>query len=182
MFQKKNHRWLIPLGVAVSIVVFDQITKYWIVQALGPEPLLKARPLIGDWFRLIYSQNTGVAFSLFSNMSSFFIVTSILIAAGLVYVYFAYLPNRNMFVQVSVGLIEGGAIGNTIDRIREGFVIDFIQVGWWPVFNVADSAITTGAGILALCMLLLGHEQPAPEKPRDDSLLHDLLGNDVKRR
>lgn len=73
----------------------------------------------------------------------------------MIYVYITQLPRQNLAVQISIGLIVGGALGNLIDRILLGYVIDFIQVGWWPVFNVADSAISVGAILLVLTLVRL---------------------------
>ncbi len=174
-----RNRWLVPVVIAVALFIADQITKQWIVQMLGPVPLLKFQPLIGDWFRLVYSQNTGVAFSLFSGLSPIFSITSILISIGIIYAYIVYLPNRSFFVQLSIGLILGGALGNTIDRIRYGYVIDFIQVGWWPVFNVADSGISVGAVILALYLILTTEEEQKVASPQDEELLHELLHREI---
>jgi signal peptidase II len=94
-------RWLLPAGIALAVTVADQITKGWIVDALGPTPGAKVRPVIGDWLNLIYGQNTGVAFGLFQNMPQLFTVTSILITAGAIYAYAAHLPNRSPWVQVA---------------------------------------------------------------------------------
>lgn len=177
---QQKRRWLVPFVVALLIVVGDQVSKVWIVRELGPEPLERAIPLIGQTVQFIYSRNTGVAFNLFPGMSSIFIVTSLLIALGALYVYRFYLPNHCSIIQVSLGLIEGGAIGNTLDRVRVGYVIDFIQVGWWPVFNVADSAITSGAVVLAFYLLLIdGRQQPQHEPtPHDEALLSNLLNKE----
>lgn len=180
-YRQPGRRWLVPLVVALLIVASDQVSKVWIVRELGPEPLERAIPLLGDTVRFIYSRNTGVAFNLFPGMSSIFIVTSLLIALGALYIYRFYLPNHCAIIQVSLGLIEGGAIGNTIDRVRVGYVIDFIQVGWWPVFNVADSAITSGAVVLAVYLLLIDGRQPQQHTPppRDEALLSELLNKEI---
>jgi signal peptidase II len=175
----KRDRWLVPTLVALAVLLADQASKQWVLQELGPQPLVKFKSLIGDWFQFVYSQNTGVAFNLFQGGSSFFIVTSLLISAGIIYVFVQYLPNHSPFIQVSIGLILGGALGNTIDRIRLGFVVDFVKVGWWPIFNVADSAITCGAVVLMAYVFLAQEEQPEPEPPRDDTLLSELLQQDV---
>jgi len=179
-FTHKN-RWLIPLVISSIILISDQITKLWIVQLLGPEPVVKFQPLIGDWFRLVYSHNNGIAFNLFQGASPIFILTSILISGFILYGYIFHLPNQSLIVQISIGLILGGAFGNTVDRIRVGYVIDFIQVGWWPVFNVADSAITTGAVLLAI-YLIFTQQQPEPAPARDDQLLHELLNQNTNGR
>jgi signal peptidase II len=92
------------------------------------------------------------------------------------------LPNDVLSVQISLGLILGGAFGNVIDRILLGYVVDFIRVGWWPVFNVADSAITVGAAVLALFLLLTPDDEPVHHEvsPQDEALLDDLLQSDVQ--
>jgi signal peptidase II len=170
----------VPLAVGAAALTADMISKAWIVATLGPRPGEKALPLAGDWLRLVYGRNTGVAFGMFQNLPQLFTVTSIVITAGAVYAYAAHLPNRRPWVQVAAGLILGGALGNIIDRLRQGYVVDFIQVGWWPVFNLADSAISVGVTMLAGYLILIGDEPTlAPQTPpRDDGLLSDLLSRD----
>jgi len=152
VFHRLRRIWLVPLLLSMVVLVPDQASKYWIIQTLGPQPLTAAIPLIGDWFRFIYSRNTGVAFSLFQNIPQFLTIVALGITAGVIYAYARHMPNRSPLIQVSVGLIVGGALGNVIDRLRLGYVVDFIQVGWWPVFNIADSAICVGAALLLLGM------------------------------
>lgn len=179
MFDAQRRRWLIPLLIGAFIFVCDQLSKSWIVQTLGPVPLVKSLPLLGDWLSLVYSHNMGVAFGLFQNMASVLTVVSLLISFGALYVYIVYLPNHLWSVQVSIGLILGGALGNIADRITLGYVVDFIQVGWWPIFNIADSAITVGAVILAFYLLFAPEEELEPPNPQDERLLSELLHHDV---
>jgi signal peptidase II len=80
-------------------------------------------------------------------------VSALLIVAGAIYFYATQLPNHRRITQLTLGLILGGAFGNLIDRVRLGYVVDFIQIGWFPIFNVADSAITVGAALLMLQFL-----------------------------
>lgn len=150
MFHSANRRLWVPAMLALVIIVLDQLSKAWIVATLGPLTLTKFIPLFGDWARLVYSHNTGVAFSLFSGQSNLLTVIALSILGGALYVYWTQLPNTRLLVQVAMGLIAGGALGNLIDRVRLGYVVDFIQIGWWPIFNVADSAICIGAGLLLL--------------------------------
>lgn len=172
-------RWFIPLLLTSILLTLDQMSKGWVLQELGPEPGSREIALIGDWFSLVYVQNTGVAFGLFQNFTQFFTIIALIISAGAVYAYLFYLPNASTWVQVSIGLIIGGALGNVIDRIRLSYVIDFIRVGWWPVFNVADSSITTGVVLLALYLLFAEEERPPLPMPSDDHLLTELLSQDV---
>lgn len=179
--QASAQTWLLPASLALFGLALDQITKRWAVATLGPEPHTRSIGLIGDWFTLVYSRNTGVAFGLFQGMPELFTVTSILITAGAVYAYAFYLPKHSPWVQVAMGLILGGALGNIADRLRLGYVVDFISVGWWPVFNLADSAISVGVSILAAYLIFVGDDPaPAPRRaPRDDGLLTELLSRDV---
>lgn len=88
---------------------------------------------------------------------TFFTVTSIIISLGAMYFYRYHLPGPHLLSQACLGLIVGGAVGNIIDRVRFGYVIDFVHVHWFPgIFNVADSAITIGVAALALFLLLTG--------------------------
>jgi signal peptidase II len=179
--QAGPRRWLLPATLGLAVLAADQLSKGWAYATLGPVPRVKTLPLAGDWLTLVYSRNTGVAFGLFQNMPQLFTVTSILITAGAVYAYVFHLPNRSLWVQLAIGLILGGALGNIVDRLRLGYVVDFISVGWWPVFNLADSAISVGVTTLAAYLILVGDEPaPAPHiAPRDDGLLTDLLSQDV---
>jgi signal peptidase II len=178
--QPASRRWLVPAAIGAAVLAADQLAKGWAATALGPQPGDRTIPLIGDWLNLVYGQNTGVAFGMFQNMPQLFTVTSILITAGAVYAYVAHLPNRVLWVQVASGLILGGAVGNIIDRLRHGYVVDFIQVGWWPVFNLADSAISVGVTMLAGYLIFVGDEPAGAPRtpPRDDGLLSDLLSRD----
>ncbi|RRR69095.1 MAG: signal peptidase II [Candidatus Viridilinea halotolerans] len=173
-------RWLLPLLLGLSLFLADQLSKQWIVTTLGAQPHQRSLVLWGDWLTLVYSRNTGVAFGLFPHMSQFFIFTSLLVTIGMLYAYVYHLPNQSLSIQVALGMILGGAMGNILDRVRLGYVVDFISVGWWPVFNLADSGITLGVTVLALYLIFIGDEAPTPRpQPRDDGLLRELLKRDV---
>ncbi len=175
-------RWLLPAGLALVVLAADQLSKAWAITQLGPEPYERFLSPGPAWFNLIYAQNTGVAFGLFQNMPVLFTFSSILITVGAVYTYVRHLPNQSLTVQLAMGLLLGGALGNISDRLRYGYVVDLISLGWWPVFNLADSAITIGVFLLAGYLILIGDEPmvtPLPP-PRDDGLLNDLLSHDVE--
>jgi signal peptidase II len=155
--------------VLVTVVVFDQWTKCLIIQhfALG-----ESLPLIPSFFALTYVRNTGAAFSLLHNAPDafripFFILTPIVILSVVLY-FFAKLPASKVWPGLALSLIVGGAIGNLIDRIRLGYVVDFLHAHWryvysWPMFNIADSCIVVGVGILFLESLLAS--KPPPSSP-----------------
>jgi signal peptidase II len=145
--------WAVPASVAAVVITLDQLSKLWVVAALGPETMTNFIPLLGDTVRIAYSHNTGIAFSLLQGHPELLTLSALAIVAGAVYFYLTQLPNRRTLVQVIIGLILGGAFGNLIDRVRLGYVVDFVQVGWFPIFNLADSAITVGAALLMLQFL-----------------------------
>ena len=141
----------------VLIVAADQLSKIWIRSNLAVGESLPE----SGFFRLIHSQNTGAAFGLFQGHSFALTIVAIVgIAVILLYALFAYrrfplldnMPNR-----VALGLILGGTVGNLIDRLNPnlGGVTDFISIGIWPAFNIADSAVTVGAIVFAYSLLRL---------------------------
>jgi len=135
-------------GVVLSTLLADQLSKQWIIAHLhfgecwNPIPFL--RPLVS----LTYVRNTGVAFGLFPARGDLFVGVAILAVAGIL-TYYVRLFLGQWVVELSLGLIVGGAMGNLLDRLTYGHVIDFIDFKVWPVFNVADSAIVIGMTILA---------------------------------
>jgi len=152
---------------AVLVVALDQLTK-----AVASSRLLLSEPvsIVGDVVRLTLVHNTGAAFGLFPGSRFPFIVVSVLAIAVVLYLVTrdAY---RGMTQRILLGCILGGAIGNLIDRVRLGWVVDFIDVGFgsarWPVFNVADSAVTVGVILLAWYLSRAGHPAPdAENSPR----------------
>lgn len=173
--------WKRPGIVMLVIILLDQLTKALVWRSLGPV-FETSVPVLGDWLRFTLIKNTGVAFGLFQGFPQFFTFTSIVISIGAVLFYRYQLPYNHPWVQASVGMIVGGAIGNIIDRIRQGYVLDFIHVTWFPgIFNVADSAITIGVGMLAGFLLLMGDNEPASSPLSDDGLLGELLSSDPGR-
>lgn len=142
-------------GLAAAIVVADQLTKAWIVANVDPrEPTL----IVGDYLRLIVSHNNGALFGLFQGQATLFALVSFGVIA-LIVAYHAR-SGGSTLMSVALGLLLGGAIGNVSDRLRFGYVIDFVDAGIgdlrWYTFNVADSAIS-----LALCLLVLVAVRPS---------------------
>ena len=179
MSEKFRQRWQRPALVGLTVIILDQLTKAWILRTLGPNEGA-SRPLIGEWLSFTFVKNNGVAFGLFRGIPYFFTITSILISIGAILFYRYQLPNNRLWVQSTLGLIVGGAIGNIIDRLRYSYVVDFVHVRWFPgIFNLADSAITIGVIMLAGYLLLIGeHGNGARSGPADEALLGELLGQD----
>jgi signal peptidase II len=143
----------VALGTAALVVIVDQLTKWWALEALadGPTELFWTLRL-----RLVF--NTGASFSLGEDLG----LTPCLTAGGVVLVLVLVAMTRSVdrtVLAVAFGLMVGGAVGNLSDRLfrgHDGAVIDFVDLQWWPVFNVADTALVIGAGLLVLTELRRG--------------------------
>lgn len=133
------------LGLALLVFGFDQATKWLIVQWLR-EPGVSV-PVLWPVFSLTYVTNTGAAFGLFANQNLLFIFIAVAVIAVILFFY-RYLLADHLLLRVSLALQLGGALGNLLDRLRLGYVVDFLDFRVWPVFNVADSAITIGVLLL----------------------------------
>jgi len=134
--------------ISIVVIFFDQFTKYLIKEFV---PRYSVWPDQGI-FQIVHGVNTGSAFGLFSDYTLLLTIGS-LIGIGFV-LYFFYKNSFNViWMRISLSLIVGGAVGNLIDRIRDGGVVDFISVGWWPAFNIADSAISIGMAILIFTLV-----------------------------
>lgn len=150
-----NPKYLIMLALTPLILLADQLTKIYIDRTMQ---LYQSIPVIEGLFNITYLRNRGAAFSFLADASwrlPFFILATV-IAVIAILVAFHKLRDDQRFAAVSLTLILAGAVGNLIDRVRLGEVIDFLDVYWgrhhWPAFNVADSAICVGVALLALDM------------------------------
>jgi signal peptidase II len=146
----RAYRWFI--GTASIFFLFDQLTKWLVTRSME---LHQSIELIENFFHLTYVRNPGAAFGILAQHSlrmPFFIGISLAATAGIL--WYARHTRGNQTVHLALGLIFSGALGNLVDRIRFGEVIDFLDVHWyqhhWPAFNVADSAICVGVGLLLL--------------------------------
>jgi signal peptidase II len=135
--------------IAALVVTLDQVTKYLVRANLS---LGESVPEEGP-FRITYVTNTGAAFGILQGQTLFLMVTTFLGLAAIV-LYFLYPPMEHGVLRLALGLQLGGAVGNLADRVRLGKVTDFIDVGPWPAFNVADSSIVVGVAIIVGFFLL----------------------------
>jgi signal peptidase II len=135
------------VGISATVAVVDQLTKSLVVSAIGPGRLEPRFEVVDSWLALEYTQNRGVAFGMFSGLGPILAATSFAILTGLLLLYMRQ-ATPPLWQAVAVGLISGGALGNLVDRVRLGHVVDFLSVGPWPNFNIADCAITVGVLVL----------------------------------
>lgn len=139
------------IAVAVLVIVLDRITKIYIDSTMM---LGYSRPLLGRFAELTYIHNSGAAFSILQGKQTVLIVLTLIVMLGIAVYVSVYGKKLSFAERFSLALIMGGGIGNLICRIRYGYVIDFINIHFIPVFNVADIAITIGCVIFCLCVLL----------------------------
>lgn len=144
---RRGAHWLTFFGLASVVIVADQLTKAWLVANVRPGETLS---IVGDAVRLIYHQNTGALFGLFRDQALLFGLLSIGVIGAIV-VYHGR-STRSRYLSIALGLLLGGAVGNLVDRLRLGYVVDFVDLGVGDLrfytFNVADAAISTAIVLL----------------------------------
>lgn len=145
------------LLLAIVVVIVDQLSKFYIETHMH---LGMSIPVIENVFHLTYILNPGAAFGMLEHRTSFFIIVALLLVAAVIYFYPRIPPGHRM-LRAGIGLQVGGAIGNVIDRIKTGYVVDFFDFRIWPVFNIADIAIVCGVGLIILSIL---RSQPKEEQ------------------
>ncbi len=158
---KLQKYWLL-FAIAGFVLLCDQVTKWYIDSTMRPHETIV---VIENFFNITYVRNPGAAFGFLSTSNQdivrpFFLIISFAAIAGILYFY-RTISSQQYLSQVGFALILGGALGNLIDRWRLHEVIDFLDVHWyntyhWPAFNVADSCITVGVGLLILDIVRAG--------------------------
>jgi signal peptidase II len=138
-FSSRWRRDLLFFSIAAAIVCADQLTKWLVRSHLALYEQWPDHSILG--FRIIHVVNSGAAFGILQGQTPFLIVTSLL-GLGAIVMYYLYPPMEHGLIRVALGMQLGGAIGNFIDRVRVGEVTDFIDVGRFPTFNIADSSIS----------------------------------------
>lgn len=161
--------YLPTLAVVPVVAALDQLSKVFIADLLDERPgqaLWVLEPLL----RLRLVHNDGIVFGIFSGaLSSWVTILFVLAAlAAVVAIFLRYLRQPTLLARIVLGCIIGGAAGNLIDRFRLGHVIDFVDLGWWPVFNLADSAINVSMVVLVV-LVMFGKLERDPQAPPPDA-------------
>jgi signal peptidase II len=141
------------LLVAALVIALDQWSKELVRAALDWNDSFQPLPSLGNFFRIVNWKNTGAAFGLFQDGNTILAVFALIITV-IIIVYYQSISEKDWLAKVALSLQLGGAIGNLIDRLTQGFVTDFLAFGNFPVFNVADSAVTVGVALLILAYYL----------------------------
>lgn len=137
-------RYALLLGCALTVLAVDQVLKALVVRSLQHGRLVD---LLGGLIRIDFTRNSGAAFGMFQSGSLLFAAVAVLVSLGIL-IYFRRIAASPAPLRLALGLILGGALGNLIDRVRLGYVVDYVDLRWWYVFNLADSAIVVGVAIL----------------------------------
>ena len=163
-----RRRWALFASLAAVVVVADQLAKAIVTSTLSPGQSID---VVGDLVRIVFGQNTGALFGLFKDNAAMFGVVSLAVVALIVAYHARSTPS--LYLTVTLGLLLGGAIGNMVDRLRLGYVVDFVDVGLgttrFYTFNIADSAISLSILLLFVAALrpaLVDGARPAPTAAR----------------
>ena len=152
---------MLPLCLSIAVALLDQVTKNWIRSRLGLGSFIT---VVRDGFDLRYVQNTGAAWGIFEGLNHWLVPLS-LVMLFVIARFRQHFMTGTWVPRVSCGLISGGIVGNLLDRVRLGYVVDFLDFHWhahrFPAFNVADAAICTGVGLYVLSELLGWDRQAA---------------------
>ena len=167
-------RWWLAWVIAAIVLVLDQVTKAVIVDWLGRGASTHRWELLGRWGAFEYVENTGAAFGILAGQP-------VLLSALAIVVTIAFLvmmrdeAGHNVLLLAAVGFVVGGSLGNLLDRMRLGYVVDYIAVGIWPKFNVADSAIFVGLALMAWTALF-GVRQEIDASATSQTVQHEGNG------
>ncbi|HOT91046.1 MAG TPA: signal peptidase II [Anaerolineae bacterium] len=158
---------LLFFGGAVLVLLLDQLSKLWVVQHLPAYTPVDLIPQLAPLFSFTFVKNTGVAFGLFPKLGGVFTMISSVVIVGIL-LSRRVIAGMGLWVNAALGLVTGGALGNLLDRLTRGYVVDFLDVNFWPlhewpVFNLADSAIVVGVGILLLDSFVFGQKTAVPD-------------------
>ena len=165
-FLAKVFKALLPFIVAAAFVGLVQVSKSWVVENVPFHDSVVILPWLDGWLNLTYIHNSGAAFGIFPQANLVFIVVAVAVVVVILF-YFRYLPSDGLLVRISLGLQLGGALGNLIDRLRYGYVVDFLQIGFTRSLplttnNVADFAIVGGVILLGYYLLFTAPRQHVP--------------------
>lgn len=163
-FKVALYRDWVLLGTLAAVVASDQLTKLAV-----RSNLLRGESWPDEGFlRISHGTNSGSAFGLFQGQPVALTIASLFAIGFIIYYYRTQSTNRRI-VRFTIGLLLGGALGNLVDRVRTGAVVDFIDVGPWPVFNLADSSIVVGMALLVTTMVLASGEPSDDESTETDA-------------
>lgn len=144
-----------PFVIGALVLLGDQLAKEAVLRTLAEEQ--QGASWAGGAVSVLHVNNNGAAFGIFAGQTLLYVLIACVVAAVIV-AYYRFLPRERLWLRLSMGLQLGGAVSNLLDRLRHGYVVDYVEVGTLPVFNLADTAII--CGVLILAYYLLVHREP----------------------
>ena len=163
--QPRNRRFFIFFLVAAGIIAFDQWTKWLVIRTipLNASWLPESMEWLSPYARFFHIQNKGASFGMFQNGNVLLIILTVVIVAGIVF-YVSRMDHPSNWMWVAAGMYLGGAVGNLIDRLTIGAVTDFVSIGTFYIFNVADASINISV-VLLLILYWLNERKPSTPEP-----------------
>ena len=158
------YRDRVLISAVALVVLFDQLTKFIIRANLSEGDSVPSQ----GFFRFTYYENSGTIFGLFPSATVILTVVSFLAIGFLIY-FFRTQRSPGLVMRIAIGILLGGAVGNLIDRLFKGEVTDFVDVGRWPIFNIADASITVGIFLLIVVTSLVPNKDEAEGDSRHDA-------------
>lgn len=163
---------MVYIIIGIAALILDIVTKHWAVtNIMGTNGV----PIIEDIFHLTYLENRGVAFGMMQDMRAVFVTMSIIVLFILA-LYFYRVRNKNVWLKLGTALIYSGSIGNMIERVTKGYVVDFLdfRIINFPIFNIADIAVCIGAGALIIHFIFFAdNDNKKNEENLTDNIVHD---------
>ncbi len=172
--------YAVLVGVAGLIVTLDQWTKYLVRTLIPFGQSWTPWPWLAPYARLVHWQNTGAAFGMFQGFGLVFTVLAFIVAIAILY-YYPRVPGKEWALRIAMVMMLGGAVGNLIDRLTQGTVTDFISVGTFAVFNVADASISVGTAILILAVWISERKQKKQAQAGQDQALKPTDPSDAEK-
>lgn len=160
-FQKYWREYLTLISISGTIIILDQTTKSIIRANLALGEMWSPWAWLEPYVRIVHVKNTGAAFGMLQSFGDVFMILAIIVALAILY-YYPQMPRQDRILRLAMGMQFGGAIGNLIDRLTIGWVTDFVSLGNFPVFNIADASISIGVAILLLGTWWRDRRQPVP--------------------
>lgn len=174
--KRKFIDYLFLFGIAGLIIAADQWTKWMVRTNLASGETWAPWTWIEPYARFVHWHNTGAAFGMFQGMNTVFMILAIIVS-GVIIFYFPQVPREDFYLRLPMAMQLGGAVGNLIDRFRDGYVTDFVSVGTFAVFNVADASISVGVAVLFLGLLWRDHQEKHKLPLQVDANAEDLVEN-----
>jgi len=169
--------YLVLVVIAGTLIGLDQWSKAFVRNSLPIGAIWSPWEWLTPYARIVHWQNTGVAFGMFQGMGTIFAVLALIVSMAIIY-YYPRVPSSDRLLRLALGFQLAGALGNLIDRVTIGHVTDFISIGTFPVFNVADSSITVGVIILLISVWMQERREKRNLLNASFEPAHETLGGE----